>query len=159
MFSGGMNGGHDDVLKASPTSPEQTSKLIEEIKSRGRAAFGQGNYPLAEVLYSKGIELDPHAILYSNRALARMNLGKLDESIDDSKSSISLDPNYVKGHWRLAQALIAKRNYSEALQAFEKAVKIEPENKAIKKELEKCKAKAEQVRSKRSLSDELGMEG
>jgi len=90
------------------------------------------------------VELQPSAILYSNRALARMNLGKLDESIEDSTQAIKEDPTYVKGHWRLAQAHIAKKNNKEALLAFEDAIRIEPTNKAIKKELEKCKAKVEQ---------------
>ena len=107
------------MLSATPTSPEQTSKVVEEIKSRGRVAISTGNYPLADALYSKAIELSPSAVLYSNRSLARMNLGKLDESISDSMCAVELDDQYVKAHWRLAQGYLAQKRYQQASDAFE----------------------------------------
>ena len=92
---------------------------MEEIKSRGRVAISSGNYPLADALYSKAIELSPSAVLYSNRSLARMNLGKLDESISDSMLAVELDDKYVKGHWRLAQGYLSQKRYQQAKAAFE----------------------------------------
>jgi tetratricopeptide (TPR) repeat protein len=86
----------------------------------------------------------PDAILYANRALARLNLGKLAESVEDSEAAISLDPNYVKGYWRKGQGLVAMGDHKGALVVFEKGLKIEPANKALKKEVDKTRAKVEQ---------------
>ena len=92
------------------------------MKSRGRNAFSSGNYPEAEVLYGKGIEVSDEdslkgrdlSILYANRALARLNLGKVDEALEDGNQSTVTDATYVKGWWRKAQALVAQGNNKEA---------------------------------------------
>jgi tetratricopeptide (TPR) repeat protein len=94
--------------------------------------------------YPQGIEVKPDAILHANRALARLNLGKLTECVEDSDAAISLDPKYVKGYWRKGQGLVAMGDHKAALVAFEKGLKIEPDNKALKKEVDKTRAKVEQ---------------
>jgi len=93
MFGGpGVIGGiHSEVLKATPTDLAGKVSLIAEIKTRGRNAFASGNYPEAEMLYAKGIEVSDDdalkgrelSILHANRALARLNLGKVDEALND----------------------------------------------------------------------------
>ena len=148
MFGGSLPGGpHADVLNATPTTPESIAALIEELKSRARSSFSSGNYPEAERLYSKGLEVSttPDAVLYANRALARLNLGRAQDSIADANAAIAADPNYVKGHWRLASALVVVGDHSGAVAAFQKGLELEPGNAALKKELEKAKAKAEQA--------------
>ena len=49
---------HGDVLNATPTEPEERARLVEELKSRGNAAFKAGQLPVADTLYSKAIEHD-----------------------------------------------------------------------------------------------------
>ena len=115
------------------------------MKSRARASFASGNYPEAEVLYSKGLEVsEGDAVLFSNRALARLNLGKAEEALTDGESAVKADPKYVKGHWRKGQALLALKSYKDALKAFEDGLELEPGNKALKKEVDKCRVKLEQ---------------
>jgi activator of HSP90 ATPase len=123
--------------------------LIEEIKSRARSSFAVGNYPEAEVLYTKGIEVlsttsQPDAILLANRALARLNLGKVNDAIADSELAIEADGNYVKGYWRLGQAYTALGDHKKSLKAFEDGLKVEPGNKALVKEADKARSKVEQ---------------
>jgi len=133
-------------LNATPTGTDSINRLIEEIKSRARASFASGNYPEAEVLYSKGIDTvaQPDAVLFANRALARLNLGKIDEAIEDSDGAIQADGAYVKGYWRKGQAYVAAKRTKEALAAFEEGLKIEPGNKALAKEADKARIKLEQ---------------
>ena len=50
---------HGDVLSATPEGPEEVARLVEELKSRGNAAFKARQLPVAETLYSKAIEHDP----------------------------------------------------------------------------------------------------
>ena len=51
------------------------------------------------------------------------------------------DPKYVKGHWRLAQGYLSQKNFGLACDAFDAALRVEPTNKAVKKELDKCKVR------------------
>ena len=88
--------------------------------------------------------MSPDAILHANRALARLNLGKLPESVSDSDAAIALDPKYVKGYWRKGQGLVAMGDYKGALDAFDKGLGFDPTNKALKKEVDKARAKVEQ---------------
>ena len=154
MFGGsGILGGiHSDLLKSEPTTTIAKVSLVEEIKNRGRNSFQTGNFPEAEVLYTKGIEVSDVdelkgallAILYSNRALARLNIGKVTEALEDSNLAIEQDSTYIKGFWRKGQALVALKKNKQALAAFENAQTIEPKNSQLKKEISKVEAKIEQ---------------
>eukprot|EP00804_Cyclotella_cryptica_P000493 CCRYP_018529-RA/>CCRYP_018529-RA protein AED:0.00 eAED:0.00 QI:79/-1/1/1/-1/1/1/649/316 len=158
LYSGlGGPSAHSDVLSASPDSIDSKRALIEEIKRRGRATVGAKNYPDADALYSKGIELlasivaqegdnakKELAILYSNRSLVRLQMGKVAEALEDADDAVKYDPTYVKGHWRRGQAFTACGNSPDALKSFETALELEPENKALKKEVQAAKERKEQ---------------
>ncbi|KAL3760649.1 hypothetical protein ACHAWU_002159 [Discostella pseudostelligera] len=90
--------------------------------------------------YNVQLEL---AILYSNRSLVRLSMSKLHESYEDATCAIQNDAGYIKGHWRLGQACIALGNNIEGLSAFEKALELEPMNKALMREVKVTKEKIE----------------
>jgi len=90
--------------------------------------------------YNVQLEL---AILYSNRSLVRLSMSKLHESYEDATCAIQNDVGYIKGHWRLGQACIALGNNIEGLSAFEKALELEPTNKALMREVKVTKEKIE----------------
>ena len=158
LYSGlGAPSAHSDVLSASPDNLDSKRALVEEIKRRGRASVGAKNYPDADALYGKGIEIlssivdeqdgdakKDLAILYSNRSLVRLQMGKVTEALEDADEAVKFDPSYVKGHWRQGQAFTACGNSSSALKSFEKALELEPENKALKKEVQVAKERKEQ---------------
>ncbi|KAL7482158.1 hypothetical protein ACHAW6_007843 [Cyclotella cf. meneghiniana] len=158
LYSGlGGPSAHSDVLSASPDNIESKRALIEEIKRRGRATVCAKNYPDADALYSKGIDIlasivgeegdnakKDLAVLYSNRSLVRLQMGKVTEALEDADHSVKNDPTYVKGHWRRGQAFTACGNSPDALKSFEKAHELEPENKALKKEVQAAKERKEQ---------------
>jgi hypothetical protein len=60
------------------------------------------------------------------------------------------DPTYLKGFWRLGQALAKLGHTTEALEAMETALQLEPDNKALLKEVTKLKA---QVKEEEDLMD------
>eukprot|EP00568_Trieres_chinensis_P006673 CAMPEP_0183294564 /NCGR_PEP_ID=MMETSP0160_2-20130417/2859_1 /TAXON_ID=2839 ORGANISM="Odontella Sinensis, Strain Grunow 1884" /NCGR_SAMPLE_ID=MMETSP0160_2 /ASSEMBLY_ACC=CAM_ASM_000250 /LENGTH=330 /DNA_ID=CAMNT_0025455913 /DNA_START=131 /DNA_END=1120 /DNA_ORIENTATION=+ len=172
----GMPGGshHRDVLEASPTDAPSALRLIEELKGRGRVCVQGRNFPEAEALYGKGIEVSEGimdgtigggpaggdaaearkkecAILRSNRSLARLQLGRLSEAKEDAEAATGLDPTYVKGYWRLGQACAALGDHGDAVRAYEAAIEADAKGdgkstKALKREAEKARAKAEQER-------------
>lgn len=169
-------GAHSDVLSASiPSSPDSRRALVEEIKRRGRVCVMSRNYPDADALYGKGIEVllassSPDddvegnadksqnekelAILYANRSLARMQMGKVAESLEDADAAVTRDPSYVKGHWRRGQASAGCGNSEEALRSFENALELEPGNKALKKEVQSARERVERERRSREEAEE-----
>ena len=155
---------HSDVLTHVPDSPAARERLVEELKSRGKASVLSKSWPDADQLYARAIELLEQddeakaksradlAILHSNRSLALFNMAKLSESRELATTATSLDDTYVKAYWRLGQACAAMEDWSDALAAYEKAVKVDADSgggkmaKALGKEVAKCQVKVEQER-------------
>lgn len=148
---------HSDILSADvPSDPASKAALVNELKNRARVSIQSRNYPAAEMLYSKAITVmesnnnnssnssdRESSILYANRSLVWLQMNKLEESLRDAEEATSLDASYVKGFWRRGQALVAMGRYPEATVALESAVALEPTNKALKKEIDKCRKLAD----------------
>lgn len=143
-----MQSPHRDVLEATPDSDESKAKLVEELQARGRAAVGAKSWMDAKLLYEKALTVcndkERLAILNSNLSLVLKNMGSMEEARKAATEATDADPSYVKGWWRLGQALQGLHRSSEAMEALSKAKELEPTNKALIKELEKCQQKAEE---------------
>lgn len=135
------------------TGEEIAAKITElgAIVAAAKKLYGKGIEVLSSMLKEgKGGEKDDEtskkdvAIFYSNRSLVRMQMGKVTEALEDADAAVENDPTYVKAHWRRGQASNACGNTSEALVSFEKALELEPSNKALAKEVQNAKAKKEQ---------------
>lgn len=81
---------------------------------RGNQAYKQGDLSEAEGCYSKGISsmqhietpgfcIEPLLLCYSNRAAARMALGRLREGLEDCRIAAALDPTFIKANLRSAK--------------------------------------------------------
>lgn len=139
---------HKDVLEALvPDDPSQRASLLEELKNRGKGAVVAQQWPDAVALYQKGLDVaatdNEKAILNSNIALAQGKMGKWKESLETSQEAVRLDATYLKGWFRLGQSQSVLGNHKQAIEALEKALKIEPNNKALLKELEKVQKAAQ----------------
>ncbi|KAG5192246.1 hypothetical protein JKP88DRAFT_191255 [Tribonema minus] len=133
---------HGDVLNAAPSDEPGKKALVEELKSRARGAFAAKNYPVAEKLYSKGIETLPDAMLYANRSAARAGLGRHAAALDDAEEALKLLPTYPKGYWRKGVACLGlgASHAADALAAFQAGEKLEPGNAAWKGQIAKASA-------------------
>lgn len=79
------------------SSPQKNAELAEQFKNEGNALYKGAEYRKSIDLYTKAIELCPGtAAYYGNRAAAYMMIQKYKLAIEDSKTSISIDPNFVK---------------------------------------------------------------
>lgn len=136
---------HSHVLSAKPESAEEKARLLEELKRRAKLAITSKNYPEAAVLYTKAIEITTGtvdqecAVLHSNRSLCLISQGKFSEAKDDAQSSVSLDPSYVKGYFRLGSACTKLCEFQGAVNAFQSGLDLDVGNKAMSKELNKAK--------------------
>jgi len=79
-------------------------------------------------------------ILYSNRSAARVALGKVEEALSDASECIKLKPDFPKGYTRRAECLLRMKRYSEAIEAYEKALALEPTNSVAKEGKSRCLA-------------------
>lgn len=68
---------------------------------------------------------------YSNRSAAAANLSRCEDALNDALTVIKLKPGWVKGHSRAAAAYMGLQLYSEAKEAYEKAVKLEPDDQVM----------------------------
>jgi tetratricopeptide (TPR) repeat protein len=79
--------------------------------SRGNQAFAEGQLTKAEECYTHGIDsFSPSGasrmalmLCYSNRAAARMPLGKMREALFDCREAIDIDPGFLKAQVRAAK--------------------------------------------------------
>ena len=150
----------------SPTSrnkPYSSSDLdkAERIKSSGNLYMQHQDYRSAVKRYTAAIELVPlgpnsHVYLCS-RAAAFLSLQCLEEAIADSQRSLSLRPDYAKAHARKGLAHFLLGNYQEAVEAYESALKQEPDNRGNRAYLDKAKRKIrKQIEKEAVVAERVG---
>ena len=146
---------HRDVLQATiPDKEESRISLVAELQNRGRAAVGAKSWMDAKLLYEKAIEVSTScitpeekikaALFQANLSLVEKNMGNVEAARVVAEQATQTDKSYIKGWWRLGQALSVLHRHKEALEAFEKAKELEPSNKALLKECEKVKKTVEE---------------
>ena len=143
---------HRSVLEANPDTDESKTRLVEELQSRGRAAVGAKSWMDAKLLYEKcltitdcsAVDNKKKAIFNSNLSLVENNMGEMEKARVAAEAATQEDAKYVKGWWRLGQALTALHRPQEALEAFSKAKVLDPTNKALKKLVEQTKKLVEE---------------
>ena len=78
-------------------------------------------------------------VLYSNRSLAQLKLGRFDEAVEDAEMAISLDAGWPKGYIRKANALLAKGDPGAAAECYEACLR----QKTIRSDAKQRKAVGE----------------
>ncbi|XP_076890050.1 uncharacterized protein LOC143541009 [Bidens hawaiensis] len=114
---------------------DSDQEICDKWRKRGNQAYKKGDLSEAEVCYSKGISsiqhtetpafcIEPLLLCYSNRAAARMALGRLREGLKDCRTAAALDPTFVKANLRSANCHLllgeledASYNYSKCLES------------------------------------------
>jgi stress-induced-phosphoprotein 1 len=75
-------------------------------------------------------------VLYSNRSGAYASLRQFDQALEDANKTTELKPEWVKGWGRKGAALHGQGDLVGAKDAYEEALKIEPNNAQAKSGLE-----------------------
>ncbi|KAH9173573.1 hypothetical protein EDB89DRAFT_2113858 [Lactarius sanguifluus] len=106
-------------------------------KEKGNAAFKAGDYPAAIGHYTAATIADPSDPTYFlNRAAAYLKLSKCEDAERDCSTVLNLSNNKnVKAFFRRAQARVSLQKLGEAHNDLQWALKIEPNNDAVKAEL------------------------
>jgi tetratricopeptide (TPR) repeat protein len=167
MGGGGNHFGspHSDVLGVvvnATSTANQKETLYLELQRRSKAAVKANQWYDAVSLYTKAIECcstspeigsnEQHfqhqlpatkATLYANISLCLGKMNRWTEAVTNAQQSVEIDPTYVKGWYRLGQAHASVKECNEAMNAFGKALVIDPKNTVLAKELEKAKTALE----------------
>lgn len=94
----------------------------QEFKIQGNKLFIHRKYNEALECYTKAILKNPNIPTYfTNRALCYLKLQWWDAAAADCKRALEMNSTLVKGHFFLAQALLEKENYDEAINHFQRA--------------------------------------
>lgn len=104
-------------------------ELAEQEKNLGNDLFRKGDFSEALKHYSEAIKRNPDdAKLYSNRAACYTKLAAFDLGLRDCETCVKLDEKFIKGWIRMGKILQGMQQPSKALNAYQKALEIDPQN-------------------------------
>lgn len=83
--------------------------------------------------FTAAIELEPtNHVLYSNRSGAYASLKQYDKALEDANKTVEIKPDWAKGWSRKGTALHGTSNLPDAIDAYEEALKLDPNNAQAK---------------------------
>ncbi|NXW53472.1 DAAF4 factor, partial [Eurystomus gularis] len=118
------------------------------LKDKGNKMFAMGNYLGAVNAYNLAMRLNSKLpLLYLNRAACHLKLRNFHKAIKDSSKALELlmppvpdnENARVKAYVRRGTAFCQLELYTEGLQDYEAALRIDPKNKTIEKDAEKIR--------------------
>ncbi|XP_075016217.1 dynein axonemal assembly factor 4 isoform X1 [Calonectris borealis] len=127
---------------------KEEEKNPDWLKDKGNKMFATGNYLAAVNAYNLAVRLNNKLpLLYLNRAACHLKLRNLHKAIEDSSKALELltppvpdnENARVKAYVRRGTAFCQLELYTEGLQDYEAALKIDPKNKSIEKDAEKIR--------------------
>ncbi|XP_066052564.1 dynein axonemal assembly factor 4 isoform X4 [Chamaea fasciata] len=127
---------------------KEEEKNPDWLKDKGNKMFAMGDYLGAVNAYNLAVRLNNKLpLLYLNRAACHLKLRNLHKAIEDSSKALELltppvpdnENARVKAHVRRGTAFCQLELYTEGLQDYEAALKIDPRNKDIEKDAEKIR--------------------
>lgn len=125
------------IAEATYSEDEKKEKKdeAEKIKLSANDLFKEGKHKEAAVKYTLALRTCPlkydhdRAILYSNRAAAKIKMDLKKEAVEDCSKAIELNPTYVKALLRRAQAQESLEKLDEAFEDYKKILEIDPSHK------------------------------
>jgi len=154
-----------DKVKASwEMTDAEKLEVAQKAKERGTMFLKEGKMALALHKYASITTLLEHcrpnedsfkepfeAILiagYLNSSLVNLKTNETSECIKNCERALEKDPKNVKALYRKAQALEQRKDYEEAIEVFKEVIAVDPGNKASLQQINVCKGRLAEVRSK-----------
>ncbi|XP_061658435.1 tetratricopeptide repeat protein 1 [Syngnathoides biaculeatus] len=113
---------------------EKESRRLRSLtlKDEGNCHFKSGDWSTAEQSYTQALRLCPRsfgqerAVLFSNRAAARLHMERKDDGIADCSRALELNPDYVKALLRRAELYEQTEQLEKALDDYQKVLERDP---------------------------------
>ena len=116
----------------------------DELKEAANDLCKQKKFEEAVCVYTKAIQLNPTPIYYRNRSVANLKLRRFDCALEDATTSVRIDKTYSNGYISKADSHKALKQYTLAVEDYERAKKIDPNNTQLSVLITKCKERLQQ---------------
>lgn len=143
----------------SKDSKDVVLNISSEVRQIGNSLYKEKNFDKASRKYSKALryvehlkdeaeleeneeqEIDKNQTLslYLNLAACKLQLKKFEECVEDCDRALEIDEQNCKALFRKGQALVNMKDWEKATECLQKAVSHEPNDKGIRRELERAK--------------------
>lgn len=125
-------------------SAEEIKAQAAKFKEEGNAAFAAGQWEAALGKFTEAIKVDPKDhVFFSNRSAANLQLRRTRDAVSDAEECVRLNPSWAKGYSRLGAALLADMQAVAGQAAYEKGLRIDPNNASLLEGLALAKPAAE----------------
>ncbi|KAF7188522.1 Heat shock protein sti1-like [Pseudocercospora fuligena] len=125
--------------------------MADALKAEGNKLFAAKDFEGAAQKFSQAIEADPNNhVLYSNRSGAYASLKQYDLALEDATKTTEIKPDWSKGWGRKGAALHGTGDLMGAVQAFDEALKLDPNN---------AQAKSGRAAAERAIEQEARNDG
>ncbi len=132
MATEARSGAENVAPNAAGALSSADASIVEEARVKGNALYVQKDYAKAVNAYNQGLKVDAdNSVLLSNRSACFLALDKEVRALKDAERCVELRPDWIKGHWRMAQALLKLKKFDEAISAAVKAEEIDPANAEV----------------------------
>lgn len=77
--------------------PKDDVELLSNLIEKASLSYSNGDLDKALYYYDQAVLVDPaNNVLYANRSVIYLKLGKIQEAIDEAQHSIQLNPEWAK---------------------------------------------------------------
>ncbi|GER43745.1 glutamyl-tRNA(Gln) amidotransferase subunit A [Striga asiatica] len=131
----------DTAVKPKSSAKALTQETSAEMaKEKGNQAFKDKQWQRAIGFYTEAIKLNSNnATYYSNRAAAYLEMRSFIQAEADCTQAVDLDKKNVKAYLRRGTAREMLGYYKEAVEDFQYALVLEPNNKRAAQSLDRLK--------------------
>jgi stress-induced-phosphoprotein 1 len=111
-----------------------------QAKAKGNALCAESKWEEAADEYTNAIEFDDtNHVFFANRSACLVHMRNYDEALEDASRCVTLDPSWVKGYVRKAQAECYVRLYADAEQTSRAGLELDAANQPLLKQLQELR--------------------
>ncbi|VDL86128.1 unnamed protein product [Nippostrongylus brasiliensis] len=137
----GLPSGEDKLPELTEAEIAEANKLKEE----GNDLMKSSQFDAAVSKYNEAIKLNRDPVYFCNRAAAYCRLEQYDLAIQDCRTALALDPKYSKAYGRMGLALSCQNRYEQAVEAYKKALELDPNQESFKNNLKIAEEKVKEL--------------